>query len=86
MKKRWAFLTMVVALALGIAGGLLFGRTAQTAMHIAFSCVLLGEAEKAGYLDGEKRRGLIEKVAAFGSLDAAERRSVTGLQSECPKI
>jgi hypothetical protein len=86
MKLRWAFLTIVFALVLGVGATLLFMRPTQTWMRISFSCLLLSEAEKAGYLDNEKRRALLQKLAASTSLDANDRQSVIQLASACPKM
>ena len=59
MKKRWVLLFVVIALGLGVLSGWMFGRVAQQAMHVALSCVLIGEAEKAGYLDTQKLRAIV---------------------------
>jgi hypothetical protein len=85
MKKRWAFLTVLVALALGIAAGWLFMRPVQAAMRLSLSCLMLTEAEKAGYLNAEKRSALVAKLATSPALTAADRGFVP-LLAACDRI
>jgi hypothetical protein len=73
MKKRWAFLTVLVALALGVAAGWFITRPVQAAMRLSLSCMMLSEAEKAGYLNAEKRSALVAKLASSSSLTASDR-------------
>jgi hypothetical protein len=84
MKKRWAFLTILAALVLGAGGGFLFGHLAQPAMQMSLSCMLASEAEKAGYLDKQKRAALIDRLSQSKSLDADARQSVASLKGACP--
>jgi hypothetical protein len=83
MKKRWAFLTILAALALGAAGGFIFWRTVRPTMQMALSCMLVGEAEKAGYLHRQKRNALMDRLAQAESLDTSARQSIASLKS-CP--
>ena len=86
MKKRWVFVSVLIALALGAGTGLLFGRTVQAPLRLALSCLLLSEAERAGYLNREKQGALIEKLSTSPSLQAADRQFVPRLRSECSKM
>ena len=86
MKKRWALLTVLIALALGAAAPLLLMQGVSAPLRLSLSCMLLSEAEKAGYLTPDKSKVLIEKLAASPSLTAADRPFVPKLRSECPKM
>lgn len=86
MKKRWALLVVVIALALGVGGGLAFGRVRQRAIHVAVGCLLLSEAAKAGYLDRQKQATLVGKLMASTSLSRSERESAARLRTDCPGI
>ena len=86
MKKRWALLMVLIALALGAAASLLLAQGARAPMRVALSCLLLSEAEKAGYLTRDERSILIEKLTASPSLPAADRQFVPQLGSDCPKM
>ena len=57
MKKRWAVLIILGALLLGIMSPrvVVAGGRLTRSMRTMISCMLLGEAEKAGYLDKAKR-------------------------------
>ena len=83
MKVRWALLTIAVALVLGIGAGFAFGHVARPMMQMALSCILLDEAEKAGYLDKQKRGVLIDQAAKAKSLDSSARQSVLNLKGGC---
>jgi hypothetical protein len=85
MKARWAILTVLVALVLGIAAGWLFMRPVQAAMRLSLSCVMLSEAEKAGYLDAEKRSALVAKLATSLALTATDRAFVPMLAA-CERL
>lgn len=82
MKKRWAFLTVLVALALGVALGWLFMRPMQVVMRLSLGCLMLSEAQKAGYVNAEKRSALVAKLAASPSLTASDRGFVPMLGEE----
>ena len=86
MKKRWALLTVLIALAAGAAAPLLFAQGARAPLRLSLSCMLLSEAEKAGHLMPDRRSALIEKLAASPSLPAADRQFVPQLGSGCPKL
>lgn len=86
MKKRWALLTVLIALALGAAAPLLLAQGVRAPLRLSLSCMLLSEAERAGYLTADKRRALIEKLAISPSLAAADRQFVPQLGSNCPKM
>lgn len=86
MQKRWALLTVLIALASGAAAPLLFAQGVRAPLRLSLSCMLLSEAEKAGYLTPDKRHTLIEKLAASSSLPAADRQFVPQLGSDCPKM
>jgi len=83
MKKRWALLTIVASLALGITAAALFQGRLRGSMHAAFSCLLLDEAEKAGYLDKAKRSTLLDDLARTNSLDSSAREAVATLKAGC---
>ena len=82
MKLRWALLTILVALALGVAGAWLLMQPVAAAMRLSIACMMLSQAEKAGYLNAEKRSALIAKLATSPSLTATDRRFVPML-AEC---
>src|SRR5262249_29835120 len=82
MKVRWALLTMAAALVLGVGAGFAFGLTARP-MQVVMGCILLKEAEKAGYLDKQKISTLIDRAAEAKSLDPSARRSVLDLKKGC---
>jgi hypothetical protein len=86
MKKRWALLTVLVALALGVAAGWLIMRPVQTAMRLSLSCLMLSEAEKAGYLNSDKRSALVAKLATSPSLAANDRGFVPMLGDFCARM
>lgn len=85
MQKRWAFLTVLVALTLGAATTLLLAQGIRASLSLSLSCLLLSEAEKAGYLNRNMRTALIQKIAASPSLSAADRKFVPQLGTGCPK-
>jgi hypothetical protein len=84
MKKRWAALTVLIALVTGVAASMLYVSAARAPLRIMLSCMLLSEGEKAGYLDRRKRSALIDALATSASLDAADRTYVPLLKSMCP--
>ena len=82
MKVRRAFLTMAAALVLGVGAGFAFGRTVRP-MQVVMGCILLKEAENAGYLDKQKLSILIDRAAEAKSLGASARQSVLKLREGC---
>jgi hypothetical protein len=86
MKKRWALVTVLVALALGLAVPLLIAQGVRAPLRLALSCMLLGEAAKAGYLTPDRSKALVEKLATSPSLPAADRQFVPQLGSDCSKL
>src|SRR5262245_17764942 len=86
MKKRWALLTVLIALVSGTVAPLLLMQGVRAPLRLSLSCMLLSEAEKAGYLTPDKSRALVEKLAASPALPLADRRFVPQLGSECPKM
>jgi hypothetical protein len=86
MRKRSALLTVLAGLVLGIASGLLLGNVAAVNLHTSVSCMLLGAAEKAQYLDQAKREALIDRLVTAKSLDAGARESAASLRSGCLKF
>lgn len=85
MKKRWAFLTVLAALALGVAAGWFIMRPVQAVMRLSLSCLMLSEAQKAGYLNVEKQSALIAKLADSASLTASDRGFVPML-ADCARM
>lgn len=86
MKKRWALLTVLAALVLGVAAGWLIMRPVQSAMRLSLSCLILSEAQKAGYLNAEKRSALIARLATSPSLTANDRGFVPMLADFCARM
>ncbi|HEU4378275.1 MAG TPA: hypothetical protein VFR73_06840 [Hyphomicrobiaceae bacterium] len=86
MKKRWALVTVLIALALGLAAPLLIAQGIRAPLRLALSCILLSEAAKAGYLTPDEWQPLAEKLAASPALPAADRQFVPQLGSDCPKM
>jgi hypothetical protein len=84
MKKRWALLTVVIALLAGATASMLYVSAAQAPLRIMLSCMLLSEGEKAGYLDTGKRTALIDKLETSAALDPADRNYVALLRTMCP--
>lgn len=74
-------MTILAALLLGVATTAVYARPARRALPTLFSCLVLTEAEKAGYLDKAKRAVLIDALAKTNSLNSAERDAVTALQT-----
>jgi hypothetical protein len=84
MKKRWALVTIAAGLVLGVATPLLLFRSGTLRMmHTVTSCMLLGEAEKAGYLDKAKRATLVEALTNDMALPPAGRESAANLTTGC---
>jgi hypothetical protein len=82
MKKRWAFLTIAGALAVGIAAGIWLMRPMHAAMRMSVACTMLSEAEKAGYLDTRKRGLLVAELETSPALTAGDR-SYVPLLGQC---
>ena len=84
MKKRWAVLTILGGLLLGILIPRVFFAGGPTRlMHTMISCMILGEAEKAGYLDKAKRATLVDDLTHSGALDSGARESAATLKTGC---
>jgi hypothetical protein len=84
MKKRWAVLIVLGGFALGVVGTrLILGGGPRRMAHLVVSCMLLGEAEKAGYLDKVKRAALIDDLTHSKSLDSDTREVVANLNTGC---
>jgi hypothetical protein len=84
MKKRWAVLTILGGLLLGIfIPRAFFAGPPTRLMHTLPSCMLLGEAEKAGYLDKAKRATLVDNLTNSVALDSDARESAATLKTGC---
>jgi len=84
MKKRWAVLIVLGGLLLGImTPRVLLAGGPRKLMHTMISCMLLGEAEKAGYLDKAKRATLIDDLTNAKSLNPDARQSAATMKADC---
>ena len=85
MKKRWAVLIVFGGLLLGILIPRAFFAGATTRqVHTMLSCLILDEAEKAGFLDKAKRATLVDDLTHGNALDPGARQSAATLKTGCP--
>jgi hypothetical protein len=83
MKKRWALLTILASLLLGIACTTWVYGGVSRAMRTVFGCEFLAEAEKAGYIDKAKRSALVDALANDGAHNPSERASIATMKDGC---
>jgi hypothetical protein len=86
MAKKWAWLTILGSLVIGVVGANLFARSAVPTLQLAVPCLLLQSAEEANYLTPAKRADLVARVAGSTALDQKDRDIAARMRSECPRL
>lgn len=86
MKPLAAWLTILGALVVGVAIGNFALRSVGSLIQLSAPCIMLSEAEKAGYLNAQKRSALIDQIAQSAALGDVDKAVAARLKTECPKL